>query len=51
MGDLESKIGRVTGTEYKHSKLVNPETKTWPQGGHNKEVVTEAFQTKVVSWL
>lgn len=34
------RIGRATGAEQKHSKLVSPETKIWLQGGHTKVVIT-----------
>ena len=35
IGDLVTKIGRVTGAEHKHNKLVPPETKTSLQSGCN----------------
>ena len=35
------KIGRVTGAENRHNKLViTPPEKSWLQGGHSKVVIT-----------
>ena len=53
MGDLASKIGRITRAEHNHNKLVlttsrNKDIMKGLKGGHNKAVITTGSQNMAV---